>query len=275
MSVKASEQQRKYEEKLDEIIKQTMKQGQLLIIATKRHGKTNTCMHLVRRLRQTLEHRANAIKLKIFDTVLVWRHEFDEIPFVSIDEVRILPEVQDLIVDIPFVDSQLTRNALGEILVNDFIDKRKLKEIHKGKNPYANVYVIEEIQNCLGTYSMNGKQGRFWLKIVSECGNFAMVIIGLGQRFADISTKVVDRTRFYLIGATSGERDLVKIKGIGGKGLADKVRTLKRGEFLFFDKENKETMTLIYFPLFVQKGKPHLHDDSSNGSGYTKEINLS
>jgi hypothetical protein len=231
-------------------------------------------MWIIRTLRESDDYKRNAVKVMIFDTVLVWRHRFDSVPYVDLTEIRYLPLTQDLIVDVPFVDSYMTRNAIGEVVMNDFIHKRNLKMNLNGEIPYINVYVIEEIQNCLGTYSMSGKEGRFWLKIVSECANFGQVIIGIGQRFADISTKIVDRTRYYLIGATSGDRDLVKIRGIGGKGLAEKVKALKKGEFIFFDKEDKETMTLIYFPKFKQKGKPTPHDSNSDGSGYTKEINL-
>jgi len=272
---KASEPNSKFEEKLKEIIDKTIGYGKLMIIATNRHGKTNAAMHVIRKLREIEDHKRNAIKLTIFDTVLEWRHRFDSIPYVDMDKVRFLPLVQDLLVDVPYTDSLVRRNAIGEVILNDFIHKRNLKEKHKGEIPYIDIYVVEEIQNCLGSYSLNGNLGRFWLTMVSECGNYGQVLIGLGQRFADISTKVVDRTRYYLIGATSGDRDKAKIRGIGGQKLADKISTLKKGEFVFFDKEKKETLTLIYFPKFKQKDKPYPHESNNGDSGYVKEIYLS
>jgi len=595
-------QEKQFKDTLKMICEKAVEMGGLMIVATKRHGKTNAGMHILRTFRETEDYQRNAMKLMVFDTVLEWRHRFDKIPFVDLTDIRFLPLVQDLIVDVPFVDSQITRNEIGEVIMNDFIHKRKLKEQLKGDIPYVNIYVIEEIQNCydgetevltkdgwkyfkdltnddevatlskdnyleyqkptriirqnyngtmyfyngsrsinfgvtqehdmvfeskdgikksviekipnrflipltakwkgrdakdedykkylkflglwiaeghktkytvevtqkthveefekiikdfvslfnihnfhyskrlvsngitkfrinskelslllpnstssnskyiphhilelspeylqalfeglmlgdgsyrkrywtywtvskelaeqigelatkigytvsvskhipsnpkhqisyaingtinskrikktvdknkikkrqyngmvycvtvpngiifvrrekgktsrrtywskrgfwcgncLGTYSMSGAEGRFWLKVVSECGNYGQVIIGLGQRFADISTRVVDRTRYYLLGATSGERDLVKIRGIGGKGLAEKVKTLKKGEFIFFDREKKETLIVIYFPKFRQMDKPYAYEDKdSNGSGYVKEIRL-
>ena len=266
---------KKFEQKLKEIVDKMLEQSQLLVIATKRHGKTNASMHIIRELMQRKEYLEQKLKLTIFDTVVVWRYAFDIIPFLDFDDVSILPILNGLIVDMGFVDSNDRRNAISEIVMNDFIKMQKLKRKHEGKIPFKNIYVIEEMQNVLGTYAMNGNKGRFWLTVVSECGNFGQVIMGIGQRFADISTKIVDRTRYYLIGGTSGERDLVKIKGIGGKSLSDKVRTLKRGEFIFWDKKERGTVTLIYFPKFKQNGKPYLYDDTSSETGYVKEVFMS
>jgi len=260
--------------KLNDIIEKMIQQGQLMVIATKQHGKTNAVMWLLRLISELKIHEQQQITTLIFDTVLNWRYKFDETPYIDYEGIRTLPLVQDLIVDFAHVDTNMTRDAIGQIVMNDFRLKRRLKEKHKGKNAYLNLYVIEEIQNVLGTYSMNGFEGRFWLKMVSECANYGQIILGIGQRLADISTKVIERTRYFLFGATSGDNDLAKIKRMGGNQLKDMVKNLKKGEFIFFDKESNFA-TIIGFPKFVAKGIPYRYaNGNGKGEGYIKRVFL-
>lgn len=261
--------------KLDEIIEKTCIQGQLMIIATKQHGKSNATMWLLRRLMQTKSHEEQKQMMIIFDTVLNWRFKFDKVPYVDYESVRNIPMVQDLIVDIGDVDSNQTRNSIGEIVMNDFIHKRELKKQLNGDVPFQNIYLIEEIQNVLGTYAMNGAMGRFWLKMVSECANYGQVIIGLGQRLADISTKVIERSRYFLIGATEGDNDLKKIgRMVNSKELVQTISRLERGEFIFIDKKEKQFATMIAFPKFVNTEKPYPFTESLQQGGYVKRIFL-
>jgi hypothetical protein len=192
---------------------------------------------------------------------------------LDFEGIRNIPAIQYLIIDIGFVDSELTRNAIGEVVMNDFIHKRDLKKQLSGQIPFKNIYIIEEIQNVLGTYSMNGSMGRFWLKMISECANYGQIVIGIGQRLADISTRIVERSRYFMFGMTAGDNDKRKITRMGGKALGETISTLKRGEFIFYDKEGN-VADVIGFPKFVQNDKPYEFKNGNGSEGYVKRCFL-
>jgi hypothetical protein len=257
---------------IEEIIQKLLDSGQIIITGVKQTGKTNTAMHLMRALMNSIAHKNLEMRTVMFDTVLNWRYRYDSVQYLDIEQYRILPTVLDLIVDIGYSDSNDTRNAIGQIIMNDFARKRAMKEKFNGKVPYYDVYLIEEAQNCLGQFALTGEVGRFWLKIISECANYKMIFLFITQRLADVSTKVIERTRYFLLGATSGDNDLAKIRRMGGKKLADYVLSLKRGEFLLFDKDNKNQFR-ITFDLFTQNGKPYPYTSANGKSskGYKVE----
>lgn len=265
-----------FEKKLNVIIAKVLVQGQLMVVANKQMGKTNSVMHLIRTLMQRKEHAENKFKTLIFDLPLIWRFRFDRIPYVDISEVTYLPIVRDLLIDIPYTDSVMTRNTIVDIMREDFVRKRKLKIKFDGENPFINIYVVEEMQDVWGTYSLNGNVGRSALKIFAECANMGMVIIGVTQRLADVSTKVIGRAKYLLIGSLQEDNDLKKVKRFASQEVSDKVKTLKRGEFLFWDRTNKEYIDLVYFPKFDNHGhNPYPHQNGQSDAGYVKRIFLS
>lgn len=265
-------QQEVFLKNLDDIIRKTFVTGQLIVVATKQHGKTNASFWLLRRIMESQMHKENVIKTMIFDPILRHRYGFDSVPYIDITKTRMLPMVQDLIVDVPFIDSHQTRNAITNVLMQDFIRKRKIKEDFEGKLPFINFYLVEEMQDVWGTHSLSGNQGRFAKTIFSQCKNLDMVIFGTTQRLADVSAKIVERTRYYLIGALTGDNDGKKIASISNKNVVEEVKALKRGEFLFLDRENPETFLIIYFPVFKQNGKPYAYQVKGNGQGYVRKI---
>jgi len=257
---------------LEEIIQKVLDSGQIIITGVKQTGKTNTAMWLMRTLMESTPHKNLEMRTVIFDTVLNWRNRYDSIQYLNVEDFRILPTVLDLIVDIGYSDSNETRNAIGQIVMNDFARKRAMKEKFYGKVPYYDVYLIEEAQNCLGQFALNGEVGRFWLKIISECANYKMIFLFITQRLADVSTKVIERTRYFLLGSTSGDNDLAKIRRMGGRKLADYVSGLKKGQFILFDKDSKKQYR-ITFDLFIQNGKPYPFTSQNGKSkrGYNVE----
>jgi len=257
---------------LEEIIQKVLDSGQLIITGVKQTGKTNTGFWLMRTLMNSTLHKNLKMRTVIFDTVLNWRTQFDAIQYLDIKDFGVLPTVLDLIVDLGYMDTNDVRNSIGQIVMNDFAKKRIMKEKFNGKVPYYDVFLLEEAQNCLGQFALVGEVGRFWLKIISECKNYGMVFFFITQRLADVSTRIVERTRYFLLGSTSGDNDLAKIRRMGGRKLADYVSTLKKGQFLLFDKDAKEQYR-ITFDLFVQNGKPYPYTSQNGKSkkGYTVE----
>jgi len=265
-----------FNKKLKEIISKVLVQGQLIVVANKQMGKTNSTMHLVRTLLQSQEHEDNKYKTLIFDLPLVWRFRFDKIPYVDISKTTYLPIVKDLLIDIPYTDSVMTRNAIVDVMREDFVRKRRLKIKFEGQNPFLNIYVVEEMQDVWGTYSLNGNVGRSALKIFAECANYGMIIIGITQRLADVITKIIGRSKYLLIGSLQEDNDLKKVKRFASQEVSEKVKSLKRGEFLFWDRTNKEFIDLIYFPKFDNHGqKPYPYKKGQSEAGYVKRIFLS
>lgn len=263
-----------FETKLKEILGKVLATGQLIVVGTKQTGKTNSVMWLLRKLIDSKDHEKQKMKTMVLDTVLNFRFKFDEIPYLDITKTRHIPLVQDLILDIPYADTMITRDAITEILMENFIKKRRIKKKYKGDFRYVDFYVVEEMQNVFGTYSLSGSNGRFALKIFSECANYGMVFLGITQRLADISAKIVERTRYFLVGNLCGDNDIGKLRRATNKQIAEKAKTLKRGEFLFIDREHLEQVSLIYFPKFTQNGEPYPVDISNNGKGYVKTVFL-
>lgn len=257
---------------VDEILEKTFKSGQLVIIATKQHGKTNACMWLVRRVMQSQSHAEGTVKSLLFDTVLNFRYKFDRIPYLDISKVRHIKPVQDLIVDLPYMDSNLVKARITQILMEDFHKKRTLKEKHIGVNPYQNLYVVEEMQNVWGTYGIKGQQGRFALKVFSEGANYGIIIWGLAQRCASVSTEALERSQHYLIGRLSGDNDIKKIARVTTKKVAEEIKTLKRGQFIFWDRDNPEYVEQIDFPLFKSNGTPYELTNGPSEKWHVKRI---
>jgi len=143
---------------------------------------------------------------------------------------------------------------------------------NNGKPLINRIYVLEEIQNLFGSY----KKSEFWLKIWSESRNYGQFFVGLAQRLSDVSTQIVERTKYMLIGSLSGDNDLSKLKRMFGaeKGnrVVNAILGLKKGEFLFIDKETSENSIKIYFPQFVQNGKPYEFDIKGNGHIHAERV---
>jgi len=253
-----NEEQKKFDEKLSEIVEKIRLTSRFMVVATNQMGKTDVSMHLFRAIMKRSDHAENKVKTIDFDPAVNLRYKFDKVPFIDRTKVRHVPLAQDLIVDIPFINASLKRDAVMEVLSSDFIHKRKLKMEHNGNNPFYNFYIIDEMQNIWGTYALRKKDGESALTIFSESSNYGMVIIGLSQRFADVATGVVERCAYYLVGRLSGDNELKKLQRmVDNEKIISQVRGLKRGEFVFIDKDNPEYSVEIDFNEFKQVGTPY------------------
>jgi len=255
---------------MEKILQSLILTGKLLIVGVPQIGKTTACQHIVRSLMETKEFQEGIFQIKICDSANVWKWRFDKIPFVDMTKTHNIPEDERiLLLDLGYTDTKLNTSLIENMVRGDYYRQKEIINKLEGRLSIRRIYVIEEIQNVFGTYSMSGDSGRFWLKVVSEGANYGQYIIGLGQRLADISTRICERTRYILIGATSGQNDLAKLKRMMPSSKAtviiDKIMGLKRGVFLFLDKENAENSMIIYFPKFVQTEKPYEYNVKQDG----------
>jgi len=257
-----SDAQKSGEELMVKLLKGFIENGKLIIIGLGGHGKTVATMHLTRMMIDSKEFQEGIFNIKITDSANVWKWKFDKIPFVDVTKSRMIPEdEQALLIDLGFTDVSMNTNILESIVRTDYYKQRALIDALQGRLTLRRIYIIEEIQNIFSTHSINGKSGGFWLKEVSEGRNYGQYLLGLGQRFADISTKVVERTKYFLLGSVSGDNDMKKIRamfGIKGKSVVDTIVGLKRGDFLWVDRESpSENSYVITFPDWKPNGSPY------------------
>ena len=198
---------------------------------------------------------------KTFDPCQNMRHEFESIPFQEVKAWDNLIGLDDLhmLYDMETDSSQIFMNQISDVIMRDLKINREAKKVHGGKIPYWNIYCIEEAQDVIDSNSMRGKRGELWKKCISEGRNFNMSFIMIGQRLAEISTTATEKAQGYLIGKSSGDNDLSKIKRICGKksGVSDIISLLNVGEFIYWDGVKP---TKIKFPDYktLATGKPWL-----------------
>ncbi|HEY4699382.1 MAG TPA: hypothetical protein VIH27_03320 [Nitrososphaerales archaeon] len=259
-----TEEQKTTESMLDEIIEKIKVTSRFMVVGINQSGKSNLMLHLMKAIRRRPEHKDNGIKMTAFDPTLNFRYKFDSIPYLDRTKIRDVPDsIQDLIVDIPFTTASLKRDCIMEVLLRDFGHKRTLKMQHNGVNPYYNFYIIDEMQNVFGSYALRSKEGETALTIFSESSNYAMVIMGISQRFNDVATGVIERCAYFLVGNLSGGNELSKFAKITGKKIANMTKSLKVGDFLFIDRSNLESVKQIHVPIFEQEGTPYPYEEQS------------
>jgi hypothetical protein len=257
------------EETLRKIVDGLVSNGKLLISGINGHGKTNAMKWILRFIMNTEEYKRGKYKLRITDSTNVWRWSYDSIPFVDIVKTTKIPEdAHALILDLGFSDVDNNIRIISNMMLGDYTIQREDMAKNEGKIPTYRITAIEEIQSVLGSYGLNSKSSKFFFKIVSEGRNLGIFLLGTTQRFADLSTRFVERTRYFLLGAVSGANDITKIKGMmlaeKGRRVTDCLLSLKRGEFLFLDKEQPEEGSfIIYFPKFEPIGKPYEFDEKA------------
>ena len=120
--------------------------------------------------------------------------------------------------------------------------------------------IIEEAQNVIGSYALMRRNGKKWLKMISDCRNFDFSLIFIGQRLADISSKATERCNAYFFGKMLGDNDILKVKRILGKGtetdaIVKQIKQLEVGQFIFW---NGEQTFLVTTPKFKPNGTPKL-----------------
>lgn len=261
------------DEILVKILKALVDNGRLLIIGLGGTGKTNTAMHLVRRIMNLQEYEDGKFIVRIGDSANVWKLRFDQIPYVDVTKKPSVPEDEKtVLLDLGFLSTARNVGLIENLVGQDYYLQRESMDKNNGKPLINRIYVLEEIQNLFGSY----KKSEFWLKIWSESRNYGQFFVGLAQRLSDVSTQIVERTKYMLIGSLSGDNDLSKLKRMFGaeKGnrVVNAILGLKKGEFLFIDKENSENSMKIYFPQFVQNGKPYEFDIKGNGHIHAERV---
>lgn len=234
----------------DEILSEMLTTG-LIVVGQKNCGKTVAMKWLARQLMNRED-----VRVFIADTAQNWRFDFDTIPFIELkDTTEALPDTKNMLYDVELINSNEIRLAIGMLALQDYDLRRALKKENNGMLPYWSVYILEEIHNYLGSFSLRGSDGAFWLSLASQGRNFKQTIFGITQRLADVSPQIIERAKGMLLGCMAGDNDLKKLKRVVGSDIAKKVTLLKQGEFLYWNGDKRQVYDLK-FPLFTPVGRP-------------------
>jgi len=267
--VTVSEEEFAQQALINDIVEKIMASSRFMSVATNQMGKTNAIMLIMRAIMNHPKNVNGKWRMKAFDPAFNFRYKFDAIPCIDATEnatfthqdgitrIAVPPTEQNIIVDIPYTNCSEKKRVIMEVLKADFEYKRGLKKANKGIVPYQDFYIVDEMQNVWGNYALRGRTGEEALTIFAESSNYLMAIIGLSQRFADVATGIVERCAYYLVGALSGSNELKRLGNmVTNKKVVDKVKTLKRGEFVFVDKTNSEYFDTLVFDKFEPRGIP-------------------
>jgi hypothetical protein len=266
-----ADEQKNQEALIFEIISKIRASSRFMAVATNQMGKTNAIMFLLRAIMNHPDNINGKWRMKFFDPAFNARYKFDSIPYIDATEnarfayfdanvrVPVPPEVQNIIVDIPYTNTSNKKRVIMEVLKADFEYKRELKKVYKGDVPYQDFYIVDEMQNVWGNYALRGNVGEEALTIFSESSNYKMAIMGISQRFADVATGIVERCRYYFVGGLSGANEITRLAKMvnNSQKIIDKVKTLKLGEFIFIDRSNTEYFDTLEFEKFVGRGEPY------------------
>jgi len=209
----------------------------LVIVGAKGTGKSNAGKVLSAEI---IRKQPLSIQIKIFDTCMNWRWNYEPIRYQTIDsETRYFYDGDGhILFDLELVSDEDVMMFMEKVIIADYYKQRKKKEILGGHNDKWILYVVEEAQNILGSYSLMRKEGRKLLKMFAEGRNYGLSFILIGQRLADVSTKAIERCNGYLFGRMNGDNDIAKLKRIVGRksAIVNEVKNLKpaRGEFIYY-----------------------------------------
>jgi len=243
---------------LPEVILDGLKQHGGIVVGGRGTGKTNLAKVITS---QIIGGENGNIQIKIADSAQNWVHGYEPIYYQHLNMDTEFPEDiyfgdDHFLYDLEFWDVDEIQDIIGTLVATDY----DIQRLYKKENLMDTwiIWCIEEAQNVLGTYAMNGARGKRWLKIISESRNFNINFLFVGQRLADISTKAVERSDGYFFGKTTGDNDLKKIKRICGKdsGVHEMVPTLDVGEFIYWN--GAEAYKLVDVPLYVPTTRPTL-----------------
>ena len=227
----------------EKFIMELLKRG-LLIGGGKGCGKTNA-MKVV--LSLLMRNKSDMVQVKVFDTALNLRWDFEDVLFQKINEGTrfVYNGKEHILFDTNLIEQADLMKFMGKVVLKDYLSQYALKEEVEGNTKLMRWYLygLEETQSSLDRYSLMRKEGKLWLKMVSEGRNFNQSFLVVGQRLANISTSLVERIHAYMFGKMTGDNDIAKLKRIVGKNskILDEIKKLevneKAGyaEFIYYD----------------------------------------
>jgi len=250
---------------INELIKDIYDYGDLLIVANKGIGKSNTLMVLAKELRKDADN-----KVIIIEDFPNWCLTFDKIPHIIVEdsdirEVKRRNNQKDYVItsedrNILFINSiEKNKDFLFTVEITDiersayfvyhvvrhFFRKQYIRRYRNTKKKQRIIFIIEEAQNVFDSSVINKRVFNRLRKIFSIARNLDIHFILASQRLQDLNTKIRGRCRL-LIGQVSLDDYELKIRRLLRHSKHNKtILMLERGKFLYPYMDS-----IIQFPKF-------------------------
>jgi hypothetical protein len=275
-NARATTQEMQQSNDIQKLIDDVLAYGDLLEIANKGIGKTNSLMVLARAFRELPN-----TKVIIFEDFPKWCLEFDSLPYMIIrdDDVTEYSHVldtedyfirherdyevhrgaelesflefnKDLIFTMEIADIERTCFFIYSI-VEHFYRKAYLRKYKGYEKTERIVFFIEESQNVFDSSTVSKKIFNRLRKIFSIARNLDLHFVLASQRLQDLNTKIRGRTRL-LIGQVSLDDWELKVRRLlRNSKYKTEILEFERGKFLYTAND-----TVVQMPKFEQNGKP-------------------
>lgn len=255
--------------------------GDLLIIANKGSGKTNSLMQLTRELRQVANSR-----VIIFETFPKWCNEFDLIPYLFINDEDVqetsraielseydyfvrtssdytilrgneiqtaLKHNKDLLFTLAVEDTDRISFFISSIVCHFY--RKHYLTAYKYGIPAINdrtFFICEEAQNIFDSSIISKRIFNKLRKMFSETRNLKIHFVMASQRIQDLNTKIRGRTQFLIGKVNIDDYDLKVNRILRNSQHRQEVLNLPVGQLL-----NVNSDELIQFDKFNQIQQPY------------------
>jgi len=268
-------------DKLKPIVDDILKYGDLLLVANKGVGKTNALMQLARAFR--LQENTRVV---IVETFPKWCNEFDELPFVFVNDSDVVTtdtflelneedyfvrtsrdyvirrgseftealSQTDILFTLALEDTDRISFFIAS-LVYSFYRKNYLTAYKYGLDAIDQhvVFICEESQNLFDASIISKRTFNKLRKMFSETRNLKIHFVLATQRLVDINTKIRGRTRLMIGRVNVDDYDLKIRRILRHKKHKSDILSLPIDQFLYVPQDR-----IVPFDLFKQKGKPYL-----------------
>ena len=259
--------------KLKSLIEDVLSFGDLLLVANKGQGKTNSLKVLASELRKLPNTR-----VIIFETFPKFALEFENMPFMKIKDRdvvetrhvidmedyflrherdyavlrgqeinKVLKKHKDIIFTVEIRDIERIAFFVYSV-VNHFYRRAYLRLYKNYEKTERIIFIVEESQNIFDSSTISKKLFNRMRKIFSEARNLDLHFIMCSQRLQDLNTKIRGRTRLMLGNVSIDDYELKIRRLLRNSKYRTEILNFNRGEFLYVASDS-----VIKFPKFENK----------------------
>ena len=264
---------------ISKLCKDVLGFGDLLLIAEKSHGKTETLKTIAKELKAM-----PSTKVFIFEDFPKFCHEFEALAYFVVKDSDVVESEHTIDLEDYFLrhERSYTIKRGGEIkeflkqnkhgiftmeirdiersaffiysIVNHFYRKQYLKAKKYGTKSIRTrtIFIIEESQNIFDSSTISKKLFNRMRKIFSVARNLGIHFIMCSQRLQDLNTKIRSRTRLLVGKVSLDDFELKFSRLLRHSKYRKNVLSLPKGVWLYPSQD-----MLISFPRFKQDSKPY------------------
>jgi len=265
----------KQQKNVDSIVHDVLDFGDLLLISSKGHGKTEALKTLASRFRAIPNTR-----VIIFEDFPKWIHEFQAIPFMRIRDKDVIETEHTINLEDVFLrhDKSFTvlrgpeiEQALKEhrdiifLLQTESIEKTAFfiysivkhfyriayLRAYKGYQKHERiVFFVEESQNCFDSSTISKKIFNRLRKIFSVARNLGLHFVMASQRMQDLNPRIRARTRLMLGRVSQDDYELKIHRLLRHSEHRKEILEFNKGEWLYVAKDKKTKFPMLPEPQY-------------------------